>query len=67
MLNIKKRGNNMLKVKCPKCHHEMLYDPKSSGSIVSDITKKVKKCVYCGHSFKVHSTLLKTRIVKIEK
>ncbi|MEM4259943.1 MAG: hypothetical protein QXG00_01790 [Candidatus Woesearchaeota archaeon] len=57
----------MLKVKCPKCHQEMLYNPNTTNSNLSEITKKIKKCVYCGHSFKVHSELMKSRLVKIGK
>jgi len=49
----------MLTVKCPKCKHDMKYMPSKG-----DITKKVKRCVYCGHSFRVHSSLKKSRIVK---
>lgn len=52
----------MIIVKCPKCKHEMKYNPKSGA-----ITSKSKCCVYCGHIFKIHSTLEKSRIVKIEK
>lgn len=52
----------MIIVKCPKCKHNMNYMPKPGM-----ITEKSKRCVYCGHTFKVHSNLEKNRIVKIEK
>jgi len=29
-----------------------------------DIQTKIKRCVYCGRFFKVHSNINKTRIVK---
>ncbi|MFA6074095.1 MAG: hypothetical protein WC758_08310 [Candidatus Woesearchaeota archaeon] len=54
----------MLIVRCPKCGKDQRTAPiiKQEG----DLTKKVKRCVYCGHSFKIHSTLLTSRIVKTE-
>ena len=52
----------MLKVSCPKCKHQMNYDPKPGS-----ITDKIKRCVYCGHSFKVHSNPDNSRIVSVKK
>ncbi len=49
----------MFLVKCPKCKHDMKYQPT-----IGDITKKKKKCVYCNHTFLIHSNLDKSRIVK---
>jgi uncharacterized Zn finger protein len=52
----------MLIVRCPKCGKDQKTDPrlKKKGDIIS----KVKRCVYCGHSFKIHSSIDKSRIVK---
>ncbi|MFH1506615.1 MAG: hypothetical protein ABIE94_06560 [archaeon] len=52
----------MLIVQCPRCKHRMKYQPMGG-----EITSKVKRCVYCGYSFKVHSSLKTDRIVKVEK
>lgn len=52
----------MMIVKCPKCKHNMKYSPKRG-----EISNKSKRCVYCGHTFKIHSDLEKSRIIKIEK
>ncbi|MEK6963330.1 MAG: hypothetical protein AABX70_02795 [Nanoarchaeota archaeon] len=46
-----------LVVRCPKCRKSMRCDPRI------DITKAIKRCVYCGRYFKIHSTLDKSRIV----
>jgi hypothetical protein len=46
----------MFLVKCPKCKHNMKYQPKNN--------PKTKKCVYCNHSFKVNPNINKSRIVK---
>jgi hypothetical protein len=56
----------MLTVKCPKCLHDQLYDPKISDKTPTVVGKK-KRCVYCGTSFSVHSDQLKTRIVAVGK
>ena len=48
----------MLKVSCPKCKKVQNYNPTNN-----NITSKVKRCVYCGYSFKVHSNQEKSRIV----
>jgi len=50
----------MLTVRCPKCHHDQKCDPKPG-----NITDKVKRCVYCGHSFKIHIDQTKSRIMKV--
>ena len=54
----------MLIVRCPKCGHDQRTDPKVEK--LGDVTKKVKRCVYCGHSFRIHSNMDKSRIVKEE-
>ena len=46
----------MLTVKCPSCGHEQKTDPKN-------VSKSVKRCVYCGKSFKVHTHVSNSRIV----
>jgi len=43
---------------CPKCGNKMLCNPRGLP------VKKVKRCVYCGHSFTIHSGGNNTRIVK---
>lgn len=52
----------MLLVRCPKCHHDQKCDPRAG-----NISDKVKRCVYCGHSFKIHSDQVKSRIFKTIK
>ncbi len=52
----------MLLVRCPRCHKDQKTDPRPG-----EITGKVKLCVYCGRSFKIHSTLVKSRIVRLVK
>jgi hypothetical protein len=54
----------MLIVRCPKCGRDQRTDPRIKSG--EDLTNKVKRCVYCGHSFKIHSSLPKSRIVKEE-
>jgi transcription elongation factor Elf1 len=54
----------VLVVRCPKCGNEQRTSPKVKER--GDIPKKVKKCVYCGFSFKIHSNLGTSRIVRIE-
>lgn|GEM_PF-824327 len=53
--------NYVFIVKCPSCGHNQRYQPKTGV-----LTKKSKRCVYCGRTFKVHSSLPKSRIVKKE-
>ena len=52
----------MLKVRCPKCKHNMNYLPQPGM-----LTTKSKRCVYCGHTFKIHSNQMKSRNVKVGK
>ena len=52
----------MLVVKCPGCGHDQRYQPRGGR-----IQEKAKRCVYCGRSFKVHASMPKSRIVKVEK
>lgn len=44
----------MFLLKCPKCGNNMKYD--SRGVI---LTKKRKRCVYCGRSFKAGDCIVK--------
>jgi phage FluMu protein Com len=48
----------MLKVSCPRCKKIQSYQPQTGS-----ITDKIKRCVYCGCSFKVHSNQVKSRII----
>ena len=41
-------------LECPKCKNRMKYQ---SGSIV--LTEKKKRCVYCGHAYKVSRHIIK--------
>jgi Zn ribbon nucleic-acid-binding protein len=45
----------MLLLKCPKCGQKMKYEALNN----NNISKKRKKCVYCGHSFKVVDCIVK--------
>ena len=47
----------MFLLKCPKCGNDMKY--QTSDNILS---KKVKKCVYCGRSFTVKKHIVKRLI-----
>jgi len=47
----------MLLVMCPRCGNQQKTNPKV-------VLGSVKKCVYCGHSFVIHSSQ-KDRIVKL--
>ena len=46
-------------VRCPRCKHDMLYQPMKSGVVAGS----KKRCVYCGMTFSVHSNQVATRIV----
>jgi len=48
----------ILLVKCPKCGKNMKVAPRI------DVTKATKRCVYCGKSFKIHTSPKDSRIVK---
>ena len=43
----------MLLLRCPKCKQKMKYQPRD---VI--LTKKVKRCVYCGKSFKVWENII---------
>ncbi len=43
----------VLIVKCPGCGKNQKTNPRITRP--SDLTKKTKRCVYCGRSFKIHS------------
>ncbi|MBN2459647.1 hypothetical protein JXB28_05155 [Candidatus Woesearchaeota archaeon] len=47
----------MLIVLCPKCGHQQKTNPQK-------VISAVKTCVYCGHRFKIHSSIKKSRVVK---
>jgi len=49
----------MLLVKCPMCLNDMKYAPSSKS-----ISKKKKRCVYCGVSFLIYPKKKDNRIVK---
>jgi len=51
----------VLIVRCPKCGKDQKTAPNIEK--LGDLTKKVKRCVYCGRSFKIHSNIANTRIV----
>lgn len=53
----------MFVVKCPQCKHTMRYQAVKT----APISDKKKKCVYCGHTFKIHVNLLDSRIVREEE
>ena len=44
----------MLLLRCPKCKQTMKYQPKD---VI--LTKKVKRCVYCGRSYRVGKNIVK--------
>ncbi len=45
-------------VRCPSCKRVMRYNP-----VKSSIVNARKVCVFCGRSFKVHSSILDSNIV----
>ncbi|MBN1377446.1 hypothetical protein JW949_03910 [Candidatus Woesearchaeota archaeon] len=47
-------------LRCPNCKNTMKYKPRTKDFI----TNKTKRCVYCNHSFKIHPSLEKNRILK---
>lgn len=53
----------MFVVKCPQCKHDMRYHALKT----APVTEKRKKCVYCGHTFKIHVNLKDSRIVREEE
>ena len=53
----------MFVVKCPECKHDMRYHAVKT----APVSDKKKKCVYCGHTFKIHVNLKDSRIVREEK
>ena len=53
----------MFVVRCPKCKHTQRYAPVKKGLV----SEKVKVCVYCGSSFKIHPSLVESRIVREEE
>lgn len=52
----------MLKVQCPRCKHDMLTNPDLRNP--ADLKKKVKQCVYCGHSFRIYKAIHDHQIKK---
>ncbi|MBN1275409.1 hypothetical protein JXA12_03895 [Candidatus Woesearchaeota archaeon] len=53
----------MFVVRCPACKHTMRYQPVKEGMV----SEKKKRCVYCGHTFKIHPSLIDSRIVREEE
>lgn len=51
----------MLVVQCRRCQRRMRYQP--TGGLVSE---KKKRCVFCGHTFRVHPSLPESRIIAVE-
>jgi hypothetical protein len=49
----------MLLLQCPKCKNRMKADPKAGS-----LTEKKKRCVYCGHTFKIHTSPASSTIIK---
>ncbi|MEM4710634.1 MAG: hypothetical protein QXL18_01670 [Candidatus Woesearchaeota archaeon] len=54
--------NEMIIVMCPKCFKKQKYLPQKGL-----LSEKSKRCVYCGHTFKIYINPYKNRILKIEK
>ncbi len=52
----------LLLVRCDKCGNNQKVAPRVKSR--SDVSKKSKRCVYCGKSFKIHSGLDNSRILK---
>ena len=52
----------MLVVRCNKCGADQKTAPNIKNE--SEIGTKSKRCVYCGHTFKIHINQEKSRIVK---
>ncbi len=48
----------MLLLECPRCHNRMRYQPAKAGIGGTDVSKKVKKCVYCNFSMRVQKSLV---------
>ena len=53
----------MFVVRCPHCKQTMRYQPIKEGLI----KEKKKRCVYCGHTFLIHRSLIASRIVREEQ
>jgi len=56
----------MFTVRCPRCRHDQLYDPKLTTKNPT-VSKKSKRCVYCGMNFSIHPDQIRTRIVQVGK
>jgi uncharacterized protein YbaR (Trm112 family) len=46
----------LLLLKCPQCKKDMKYHTYSSKDSVAN---KVKKCVYCGRSYKIKDNIIR--------
>jgi len=53
----------MFVVRCPECKHTQRYQSAKT----APVSEKKKKCVYCGHTFKIHPSLVKSRIEREEE
>lgn len=51
----------LLTVQCPRCKHDMRYQPALRARC--EVAGKKKRCVYCGMTFNVHPHLMDTRVV----
>ena len=52
----------MFVVRCDRCGNDQKVAPRLRGRW--EVSKKSKKCVYCGKTFKIHSDFSKSRIVE---
>ena len=52
----------MFIVRCDNCGHDQKTAPRIKGRW--EVSKKSKRCVYCGKTFKIHGSFSTTRIVR---
>ena len=53
----------MFLLECPRCRNRMKYQPAKAGgssAMADDVSKKVKKCVYCNFSMNVQKSVVQT-------
>ncbi len=51
------KHNNYFLIRCKKCGNNMKY---MTTAPITELSKKIKKCVYCGFTNNVGKTILKT-------
>ena len=51
----------MFIVKCDRCGNDQKVAPRLRGR--HEVSKKSKRCVYCGKTFMIHTSFSRTRIV----